>query len=123
MLLKRETEAQWVSRLVANETHPAGFGQYRHEGSPLALPGLAPRWFQAPRQVLARLHVLAARGAAGADDATLGRPVGEPAVLARLDTLCVVVTTPGTQALLKAAVVHGELLALRPFAGPSGLIA
>ena len=73
--------------------------------------------------MLARLHVLAARGAAGVDDDALGRPTGEPAMLARLDTLCAVVTTPATPALLKAAVVHGELLALRPFAGPSGLIA
>ena len=44
-------------------------------------------------------------------------------MLSGLDTLCAVVTMPGTPAQLKAAVVHGELLALRPFAGPSGLIA
>ena len=44
-------------------------------------------------------------------------------MLARLDTLCGLVTTPGAPALLRAAVVHGELLALRPFAGPSGVVA
>ncbi len=33
-----------------------------------ALDGLAVRWLAAPRQVLARLHVLAARGCAGVDD-------------------------------------------------------
>jgi hypothetical protein len=88
-----------------------------------ALTGLAPRWLSSPRQVLARLHVLAARGTAGIDDDALGRPVASPAVSGRLDTLMTVVATPGSSALLKAAVVHGELLALRPFAGPSGVVA
>ena len=50
-----------------------------------ALPGLADRWPTAPRQVLARLHLLAARGVV-ADD-SLGRPVGDPRVAARLDAL------------------------------------
>ena len=52
-----------------------------------ALDGLAAGWRTAPRQVLARLHVLAARGCAGVDDESLGRPVGTPEVAARLDTL------------------------------------
>jgi hypothetical protein len=90
-----------------------------------ALDGLAAGWRTAPRQVLARLHVLAARGCAGVDDDSLGRPSGSPEVAARLDTLCSVLVGPagGTPALLRAAVVHGELLALRPFAGPSGVVA
>jgi hypothetical protein len=88
-----------------------------------ALPGLGSRWLTAPRQVLARLHVLAARGTAGVDDDALGRPLPSPELAARLDTLTTVVTAPATSALLKAAVVHGELLALRPFAGPSGVVA
>jgi Fic family protein len=91
-----------------------------------ALPGLAGVWRTAPRQALARLHLLAARGCAGADDASLGRPVGPPEVLARLDTLCTVAlagASDATPALLRAAVVHGELLALRPFAGPAGVVA
>lgn len=87
-----------------------------------ALPGLADRWPRAPRQVLARLHVLAARGTV--DDEELGRPVPDPAVAARLDALAALVAG-GTRVppAVLAAVVHGELLALRPFAGPSGVVA
>ncbi len=88
-----------------------------------ALDGLAHGWRTAPRQVLARLHVLAARGCAGVDDDMLGRPVASSAVSGRLDTLLSVLLAPGAPALLRAAVVHGELLALRPFAGPNGVVA
>ncbi len=84
-----------------------------------ALDGLAARWTVAPRQVLAKLHLLAARGCV--DDDELGRPTGGAA---RLDLLCAVIAEQdGIPALLRAAVVHGELLALRPFAGPSGVVA
>lgn len=87
-----------------------------------ALDALAPRWTSAPRQVLAKLHLLAARDAV--PDADLGRPTGGEEVLRRLDVLCTVVTAPaGVPALLRAAVVHGELLAIRPFAGPCGVVA
>jgi hypothetical protein len=92
----------------------------------LALDGLAPRWSTAPRQVLARLHVLAARGCPGVGEASLGRPVGLSAGDgARLDALCDLVVGPtgGVPALLRAAVVHGELLALGAFAGPNGVLA
>jgi hypothetical protein len=90
-----------------------------------ALDGLTRAWSTAPRQVLARLHLLAARGCPGVDESSLGRPDPGPAVGARLDALCAVVTAPAgsAPALLRAAVVHGELLALRPFAGPSGVVA
>jgi hypothetical protein len=90
-----------------------------------ALDGLAPRWSSAPRQVLARLHVLAARGCAGVTEDTLGRPMGEAGMMARLDLLCEVIAAPaaGMPALLRSAVVHGELMALRPFSGPSGVVA
>jgi hypothetical protein len=40
MRMRRETERQWVSRLVARAQTPGGAAQYRHEGSPQALPGL-----------------------------------------------------------------------------------
>jgi len=92
----------------------------------LALDGLAPRWTMAPRQVLARLHVLAARGCPGVDDASLGRPTGVGTEgLARLDSLCdlLVDSAGGAPALLRAAVVHGELLVLGAFAGPNGVVA
>lgn len=90
-----------------------------------ALDGMAGRWTTAPRQVLARLHVLAARGCAGVAEAELGRPTGPPDVAARLDLLADMVVGPHGRvpALLRAAVVHGELLALRPFAGPNGVVA
>ncbi len=88
-----------------------------------ALIALAPTWQFAPRQVLARLHVLAARAAGAADD-TLGRPTATPGVMARLDGVCEMVAAPArAPVLLRAFIVHGELLALRPFAGPSGLVA
>jgi hypothetical protein len=84
-----------------------------------ALDGLAPRWTIAPRQALAKLHLLAARGSVDEDE--LGRPTSGAA---RLDVLCAVIAEPaGMPALLRAAVVHGELLAVRPFAGPSGVVA
>lgn len=87
-----------------------------------AVPGMVDLWSRAPRQVLARLHVLAARGLV-ADDA-LGRPVAERSVSARLDALATLIAG-GTSVspLVLAAVVHGELLALRPFAGPTGVVA
>ncbi len=90
-----------------------------------ALPGLASTWAVAPRQALARLHVLAARGCPEVSDAVLGRPSGSAATLARLETLCVVMAAlgDGTPGLLGAAVVHGELLAVHAFAGPNGVVA
>lgn len=87
-----------------------------------ALPDLVDLWPRAPRQVLARLHVLAARGSVEPD--RLGRPVPEPAVAVRLDALAgLVAGGTAVPALLLAAVVHGELLALRAFPGPGGLVA
>ena len=95
-------------------------------------------------QLLARLHSAAT---AEPDDAStrpragqplVGRPRGDlpprdlaglgPApsgteVAARLDVLGEVVRTSRSPALIVAAVVHGELLALRPFAHGSGIVA
>jgi hypothetical protein len=86
------------------------------------LDALTGTWTRSPRQVLARLHVLAARGSV--DEAVLGRPVADPAVAARLGALAELLVAPdGGPALLQAAVVHGELLALRAFAGPNGVVA
>lgn len=84
-----------------------------------AIPGLVDTWLRAPGQVLARLHVLAARGTVP-DDA-LGRP--DPAASARLAALAQLVTGGAEPGLVRAAVVHGELLALRCFAGPYGVVA
>jgi hypothetical protein len=85
------------------------------------LDGLAALWPKVPRQVLARMHVLAARGTV--PDGQLGRPA-DGTDMARLGALLNLVTGGGAApALLLAAIVHGELLALRPFAGPSGVVA
>lgn len=84
-----------------------------------ALPGLAETWTTAPRQVLARLHLLAARDVVA--EQSLGRP---DANVDRLDLLCDIITrSAGEPALLRAAVVHGELLAACPFPGANGVVA
>jgi hypothetical protein len=86
-----------------------------------ALDGLVPTWTRAPRQGLAKLHTLIARDVLPADD--LGRPRSS-ATGPRLDTLMSLLSTgTGAPTLLLAAVVHGELLALSAFAGPSGVLA
>lgn len=88
---------------------------------------LAATFERAPLQALARLHVLAASAAGPSEQ--LGRPRddGDPAprvVAARLATLADVLTTPtATSAVVVAAIVHGEVLALQPFASRNGLVA
>ena len=83
------------------------------------MAGLVDLWPRAPRQVLAKLHVLAARGVVPADD--LGRLTGGAS---RIDALSgLVAGNSTTPPLLLAAIVHAELLTLRPFAGPSGVVA
>ncbi|WP_170318906.1 oxidoreductase [Allorhizocola rhizosphaerae] len=80
-----------------------------------ALPTLASKWESAPRQVLAKLHVLAGTGVV--DSASLGRPS------APLDQVCAYVVNRSGDPLIRAAVVHGEMLALNPFPGVNGLVA
>ena len=81
--------------------------------------GLVDLWPRAPRQVLAKLHVLAARGVVPADD--LGRLTSGAD---RIDALAALVAgNDRTPPLLLAAIVHAELITLRPFAGPAGLVA
>jgi len=84
------------------------------------LGGLVDLWPRAPRQVLAKLHMLAARGVVPADD--LGKLTGSAD---RIDALTELVTKnlDKSSPLLLAAIVHAELLTLRPFAGPSGVVA
>jgi hypothetical protein len=83
-----------------------------------SLDGLVDLWPRAPRQVLAKLHVLAGRGVVPSGD--LGRPT---AGAERIDALARLVADSADPPLLLAAVVHAELLTLRPFAGPAGLVA
>jgi Fic family protein len=104
------------------------------------LGSLLPSWRAAPRQALARLHVLAASDLDVPED-RLGRPrtaPGEPVedplelgpapdpleMSARLDGLCRLLLEPtSAPAVVVAAVVEGELLALRPFGTVDGLVA
>ncbi|WP_229071830.1 oxidoreductase [Actinoplanes sp. DH11] len=84
-----------------------------------SLGGLVDLWPRAPRQVLAKLHVLAARGVV--HDHDLGRLTGGAE---RIDALAgLVAGNEETPPLLLAAVVHAELISLRPFAGPAGVVA
>ncbi|MDR6323901.1 oxidoreductase [Actinoplanes couchii] len=84
-----------------------------------ALPGLVDLWSRAPRQVLAKLHVLAARGVV--HDHDLGRLTSGAD---RIDALAgLVAGNQTTPPMLLAAVVHAELITLRPFAGPAGVVA
>lgn len=83
------------------------------------LSGLVDLWPRAPRQVLARLHVLAARGAVPAD--ALGRLTGHADRISALASL--VAGNETSPPLVLAAVVHAELLTLAPFEGAAGVVA
>ena len=101
------------------------------------LGGSTASWEHAPRQVLARLHLLALGRDAEAD--RVGRPradlvaddplgLGPPPapleVSARLEGLTRSLVVPTrAPALVVAAVVHGELLALRAFGSADGIVA
>ena len=86
-----------------------------------AIGPLADTWSRAPRQALARLHAVAAASLVLDPDA-LGRPTGSPEAN-RLDTLAQVLAATSAPAVLVAAIVHGEVLALDAFAPASGLVA
>ncbi|MDT8910868.1 oxidoreductase [Amycolatopsis sp. PS_44_ISF1] len=85
-----------------------------------SLEAVLPTWRRAPLQALARLHVLAASDLVEDSDA-LGRPRTGGS---RLELLAQLVTgatsVPGP---VLTAVVHGELLALRPFGTADGVVA
>lgn len=88
-----------------------------------ALGPLLSTWRRAPLQALARLHVLAAADLVDDPDA-LGRPRTAPDAARRLELIAELVTgatsVPGP---VLGAVVHGELLALRPFGSADGVVA
>ncbi len=88
-----------------------------------AIGPLLPTWRRAPLQALARLHVLAAADL-GVADAGLGRPRPEPGITDRLDLLAaLLVAESAVPAPVLVSVVHGELLALRPFGTANGVVA
>ncbi|GAA1727723.1 oxidoreductase [Nonomuraea sp. AD125B] len=98
---------------------------------------LGPTWRRAPRQVLARLHTVAAAGLAPED--ALGRPrSGDDApdpfglgpapdakeTAVRVDGLMDLLGRPTkAPAIVLAAVVHAELAVLRPFGVADGVVA
>ena len=86
-----------------------------------ALAGLADVWGSAHRQVLARLHALAAADLV--PDSELGRPRPDREVAHRLDVLADVLGRTQAPAVVVAAVVQAEVLSLDAFAPASGVVA
>ncbi|MFI5741351.1 oxidoreductase [Streptomyces anulatus] len=134
--------ADWNLEEVRRRTDFSGEDEARIVGAALRLTAEAGQllsiWRQSPLRVLARLHLVAAGGAT--PDDTVGRPrlagesVDEPLIEAslpgaeevagRLEGLSrLIIAGGGAPALVTAAVVHGELLALRPFGSHNGLVA
>ncbi|CAM5491308.1 MULTISPECIES: oxidoreductase [Streptomyces] len=134
--------ADWNLEEVRRRTDFSGEDEARTVGAALRLTAEAGQllsiWRQSPLRVLARLHLVAAGGAA--PDDTVGRPrlagesVDEPLIEAplpgadevagRLEGLSQLIIAGGSApALVTAAVVHGELLALRPFGSHNALVA
>ncbi|AJF65887.1 oxidoreductase [Streptomyces vietnamensis] len=140
--------ADWALEEVRRRTDFSADAEARTVGAALRLGAEAGQllsiWRQSPLRVLARLHLVAA-GDAGVPGGTgvgdsVGRPrldgetVDEPLIDAplptpaevagRLDGLAeLIVAGSEAPALVTAAVVHGELLALRPFTSYNGLVA
>ncbi|SDO89305.1 hypothetical protein SAMN04515671_2267 [Nakamurella panacisegetis] len=87
-----------------------------------AIGGLVPVWERAPLQALARLHTLAAADLSHPD--LLGRPAPDrPDLAARLSALAQTVLAAPWPAPVMVAVVHGEILDLRPFGTADGVVA
>ncbi|MFI8915269.1 oxidoreductase [Streptomyces sp. NPDC053513] len=142
--------ADWALEEVRRRTDFSADAEARTVGAALRLGAEAGQllsiWRQSPLRVLARLHLVAAGDAglpagagAGVGD-SVGRPrldgetVDEPLIdvplptpaeiAGRLDGLAeLIVAGSEAPALVTAAVVHGELLALRPFTSYNGLVA
>ncbi|MGW9120029.1 oxidoreductase [Streptomyces sp. NPDC055663] len=134
--------ADWNLEEVRRRTDFSGDGEAHVIGAALRLTAEAGQllsiWRQSPLRVLARLHLVAAGGAVP-DDAVgrprlAGEPVDEPLIEAplpdadevagRLEGLSgLILSGTSAPALVTAAVVHGELLALRPFGSYNGLVA
>ncbi|WHM37475.1 oxidoreductase [Streptomyces sp. BPTC-684] len=132
--------ADWALEEVRRRTDFGSEAEARTVGAALRLTAEAGQllsiWRQSPLRVLARLHLVAAADSAD----TVGRPRqhGEPVdeplielplpdadeVAGRLEGLSqLIIAGSSAPALVTAAVVHGELLALRPFGSYNGLVA
>ncbi|WP_271216215.1 Fic family protein [Streptosporangium carneum] len=96
---------------------------------------LGATWRTAPRQVLARLHTLAAAGQAdelgrprtsetARDPLGVGPAPGPKETVARVDGLVDLITSPSkAPTLVLAAIAHAELAVLRPFGTADGVVA
>ncbi|RMB83686.1 Fic family protein [Streptomyces shenzhenensis] len=132
--------ADWALEEVRRRTDFGADDDARVLGAALRLTAEAGQllsvWRQSPLRVLARLHLVAA--ASGTDAVGRPRQSGEPVeeplielplpgadeVSGRLEGLAeLILAGSAAPALVTAAVVHGELLALRPFASHNGLVA
>jgi hypothetical protein len=85
------------------------------------LAAMADTWSGAHRQVLARLHALAATDLLVPEQ--LGRPRPDREVAHRLDTLAEVLAMTQAPAVVVAAIVQAELISLDAFAPASGVVA
>ncbi|MEU5094480.1 oxidoreductase [Streptomyces sp. NPDC020996] len=132
--------ADWALEEVRRRTDFSTDDEARVMGAALRLTAEAGQllsiWRQSPLRVLARLHLVAS---AGHEDEVGrprrdGEPVHEPLVElplpsaaevnGRLEGLSeLIIAGSSAPALVTAAVVHGELLALRPFVSHNGLVA
>ncbi|MEU6221136.1 oxidoreductase [Streptomyces sp. NPDC047022] len=132
--------ADWALEEVRRRTDFSGDDEARAVGAALRLSAEAGQllsiWRQSPLRVLARLHLVAAADSSPSVGRPRqeGEPVDEPLVelplpnaadvSGRLEGLSQLIVAGGSApALVTAAVVHGELLALRPFGSHNGLVA
>ncbi|MFE2534458.1 oxidoreductase [Streptomyces sp. NPDC059371] len=132
--------ADWALEEVRRRTDFSVGEEDRTVGAALRLTAEAGQllsiWRQSPLRVLARLHLVAAadRGEAVGRPRQSGEKAEEPLVelplpdadevAGRLEGLSQLIIAGGSApALVTAAVVHGELIALRPFTSHNGLVA
>ncbi|MEU6000479.1 oxidoreductase [Streptomyces sp. NPDC047197] len=132
--------ADWALEEVRRRSDFSVEGDARTVGAALRLTAEAGQllsiWRQSPLRVLARLHLVAAaeNDEAAGRPRLAGEPVDEPLVeldvpdsdevAGRLEGLSRLIIAGGSApALVTAAVVHGELLSLRPFGSHNGLVA
>ncbi|GIH25992.1 oxidoreductase [Acrocarpospora phusangensis] len=91
-------------------------------------------WRSAPRQALARLHAVAAAGVSAepgrprgvdtsADPLGLGAAPGAEEVSVRLGALAELLASSKAPAVVLGAIVHAELVVLRPFGTMDGVVA
>jgi hypothetical protein len=134
--------ADWALEEVRRRTDFSGDDEARTVGAALRLTAEAGQllsiWRQSPLRVLARLHLVAAADKADqvgrprqegepVDEPFVGLPLPLPGAAeahGRLEGLAELIIAGGSApALVTAAVVHGELLALRPFTSHNGMVA